>query len=50
MDKKKGADGRAAYIHDLRELVLDSTNDRWYVIDHSGKGSVLFVWIRAATA
>ena len=43
MGKKKSANGRPAYTHDLRELVVDSANNRLYVTGHSEKGSVLFV-------
>ncbi|MBJ7263262.1 MAG: YncE family protein [Burkholderiaceae bacterium] len=43
MGKKKSANGRPAYTHDLRELVVDSANNRLYVTGHSEQGSVLFV-------
>lgn len=43
MEKKVGKDGKAAYTHDLRELVVDGANSRLYVTGHSGEGSVLFV-------
>ena len=43
MEKKVGKDGKAAYTHDLRELVVDGANNRLYVTGHSGEGSVLFV-------
>ncbi len=43
MEKKVGKDGKAGYTHDLRELVVDSPNNRLYVTGHSGEGSVLFV-------
>ncbi|WP_312318784.1 YncE family protein [Stenotrophomonas sp.] len=43
MEKKVGKDGKAAYTHDLRELVVDPANNRLYVTGHSGEGSVLFV-------
>ncbi len=43
MEKVVGKDGKAAYSHDLRELVVDAPNHRLYVTGHSGEGSVLFV-------
>ncbi len=43
MEKKVGKDGKAAYTHDLRELVVDSPANRLYVTGHSSEGSVLFV-------
>jgi DNA-binding beta-propeller fold protein YncE len=43
MEKKVGKDGKAAYTHDLRELVVDGAANRLYVTGHSGDGSVLFV-------
>ncbi|WP_422508638.1 YncE family protein [Stenotrophomonas sp. GZD-301] len=43
MEKKVGKDGKAAYTHDLRELVVDGPANRLYVTGHSGEGSVLFV-------
>ncbi|KAF1014215.1 MAG: putative protein YncE [Stenotrophomonas maltophilia] len=43
MEKKAGKDGKAAYTHDLRELVVDGPAHRLYVTGHSGEGSVLFV-------
>lgn len=43
MEKVVGKDGKAAYTHDLRELVVDAPNHRLYVTGHSGDGSVLFV-------
>ncbi len=43
MEKKVGKDGKAAYTHDLRELVVDSPANRLYVTGHSSGGSVLFV-------
>lgn len=43
MEKKVGRDGKAAYTHDLRELVVDGVANRLYVTGHSGDGSVLFV-------
>ena len=43
MEKKTGKDGKAAYTHDLRELVVDGEANRLYVTGHSGDGSVLFV-------
>ena len=43
MEKKVGKDGKAAYSHDLRELVVDSAANRLYVTGHSSEGSVLFV-------
>lgn len=43
MEKTVGKDGKAAYTHDLRELVVDAPNHRLYVTGHSGEGSVLFV-------
>ncbi|WWW36403.1 YncE family protein [Stenotrophomonas rhizophila] len=43
MEKKVGKDGKAAYTHDLRELVVDGPANRLYVTGHSGDGSVLFV-------
>jgi len=46
MEKKTGKDGKAAYTHDLRELVVDSAANRLYVTGHSSQpdvSSVLFV-------
>ena len=46
MEKKTGKDGKAAYTHDLRELVVDSAGNRLYVTGHSSQpdvSSVLFV-------
>ena len=46
MEKKAGKDGKAAYTHDLRELVVDSAANRLYVTGHSSQpdvSSVLFV-------
>ena len=43
MEKKTGADGKARYTHDLRELVVDAPNHRLYVTGHAQEGSVLFV-------
>lgn len=46
MEKKTGKDGKAAYTHDLRELVVDSAANRLYVTGHTSQpdtGSVLFV-------
>jgi len=43
MEKVKNKDGKEAYTHDLRELVVDSPRHRLYVTGHSAEGSVLFV-------
>lgn len=46
MEKKTGKDGKGAYTHDLRELVVDSAANRLYVTGHSSQpdvSSVLFV-------
>lgn len=43
MKKVRGKDGKQAYSHDLRELVVDPTANRLYVTGHSAQGSVLFV-------
>lgn len=42
-DKVKGADGKEAYAHHFRELVLDPANGRLYAPGLSSAGSALYV-------
>jgi DNA-binding beta-propeller fold protein YncE len=41
--KARMPDGKERYMHDLRELVVDSANERLFVTGHSEQGSVMFV-------